>query len=196
MKRILVMAVLWPLLVPQIGAQVASPETSSLKMAKLEVEIVNPKHLNLPNDTVKVLMSTACQVVAEDSHLKDECDAPYSLKLVLGAQEERYGIDPQGRAIVYLSRWDDSRFAYTVVQLAMQRAHPGRLQRLVAETLHRSSRVAPISANDLRGANIRGQSRSGVDTGRCNPAVTSAACSDLSLRYFQQMGQLPPVQKR
>jgi len=196
MKRVFITILLGaPLLVPQIGAQVAVSEPSSLKSAKLDVEIVNPKHLNVPNDTVKVLMSTACQVVAEDSHLRNECDAPYSLKLVLGEQEERYGIDQHGKAIIYLSRWDDLKFAYTAISVAIQRAHPGRLQRLVAETLRRSSRITPVTANDLRAAKIRGQSRSGVDTDRCNPAVHDATCSPLSRRYLELMRQ-PPVLKR
>ena len=40
--------------------------TSSLSVAQLSVE--NPKHLDYPEAKAKVLLSTACRVVAEEFH--------------------------------------------------------------------------------------------------------------------------------
>ena len=59
----------------------------------VQLTIANPKHLDVPRERAKVLLIETCRVVAKEFHARNSSDVEYSLTLVIGEQDEGYGID-------------------------------------------------------------------------------------------------------
>jgi len=93
---------------------------------------------------------TTCRLVAEDFHRKPE-DVDLKMTLVLGERDERYAIDESGRMTLYLESWSEPKFVDGVITGAIQRLTPLRTRKqMLVEILHRTDKVAPVSADRLR----------------------------------------------
>jgi hypothetical protein len=110
-----------------------------------QVTVVNPKHLEFPNDKVNIIFRTACKVVAEEFHERTkQCEFP--LTLVLGAPDDGYTED-EGHPLytIHLDRWNEVIFTMAAVGVAIQHMVPQqRREKMAREVLRRSEQVAPV----------------------------------------------------
>jgi hypothetical protein len=58
-----------------------------------QVTIKNPKHLEVPEDRVRVLYSTACRTVAEEFNIRDSSKLESPFTLVLGEPYQHFQVD-------------------------------------------------------------------------------------------------------
>jgi len=117
-----------------------------------QITIVNPKQLEVSPEKGNVVLSTACRVVAEEFRVSDPSVLRFSLVLVLGEREEHYTVDEKKLEYkLYMKEWDETKFATLALRLCVQQL-PTREQeaRLLKEILHRSDRISPVTANQLR----------------------------------------------
>jgi hypothetical protein len=161
---------------------------SSLSMAQLTVE--NPKHLDFPEAKAKVLLSTACRVVAEEFHAHNPSEVEYPLTLVLGVKDEHWTEDEEAHAyILYLDDWNETKFAVAAMKLALQRLiTQDRRKRLVREILWRSEQTAPVAASKLHGtrsADPRSLGNNQDDD--CFAAIHKSAVRDMACGIPTQM---------
>jgi len=145
----------------------------------VQLTIANPKHLDVPRERAKVLLIETCRVVAKEFHARNSSDVEYSLTLVIGEQDEGYGIDKVGNIILYLQQWNERKFVVWATRLAIQSlANPDREDRLAKEILRRADRILPVSKNALLGhdGSPRPASPTGLETD-CISAVRDEPCS-------------------
>jgi len=117
-----------------------------------ELTIVNPKHREVPEERVKVLLITACRVVAEEFR-RDASETAFKLTLVLGEKEEHYTISPRGDLTLYLNQWDADKFVDGAITGAVQRlTAPHTRKRMLSDILRRSNAMAPINVKDFQGS--------------------------------------------
>ena len=135
---IAVLYVLFPLLSSSIHAQLS---------------VINPKHLEMPAERANVILSTACSVVAEEFHQRDNSSLRFQTVLVLGDSPEHYQVDEQkGIYTLYLRQWDERKFATLAMRFCVQRlATSVREDHLVQEILRRANQIGPVSVEALRG---------------------------------------------
>lgn len=117
-----------------------------------QLTIVNPKQLEVPEEKGKVLLSTACRVVAEEFHVSDPSALRFSLVLVLGEKEEHYTVDEKRLEYkLYMKEWDETKFAGLAMRLCVQQFPTHQQEaRLLKEILRRSEEISPVPANKLR----------------------------------------------
>jgi len=77
----------------------------------------------MPGERARVLLLTACRVVAEEFHQRPE-DIDLKVTLLLGESNEHVAIDDSGRMILYLERWDETKFVDGVITGAIQKLTP------------------------------------------------------------------------
>lgn len=136
--------------------------------------IVNSRDSHVPSDRARVLMLTTCHMVAEQFHRKME-DIDLKITLILGEPTERFAISENGRMTLYLQRWDESRFVNGVISGAIERLMPLRTrQQMFTEIVHRTDKITPIAANQLR--NKPGSSQPDLSP-RCMSAMSQSPCS-------------------
>jgi hypothetical protein len=131
-----------------------------------QVTILNPQHLEVPEQRVEVLLHATCQVVAQEFHRgREEIDFP--LVLVLGDPNERYTSDEEHRLYtIYLYRWNEVQFAVSAMRLAVQRmVTQSRRDRIVTKILKRSNSISTVSIYELRSRQIRVSHHSDTRTG-------------------------------
>ena len=139
--------------------------------------IVNSHQVDVPGERARILLLTTCRVVAEDFHRKPE-EVDLKMTLVLGEREERYAIDETGRMTLYLESWNESKFVDGVITGAMQRLTPLRARKqMLVEILHRTDKVAPVSANRLRMPGGNPPSPRTTMTPDCISATNDSPCS-------------------
>ena len=91
-----------------------------------QLTIVNPKQLEVPEEKGSVLLSTACQLVAQEFRVSDPSGLRFSL-------------------------WDETKFAALAIRLCVQRLPTHEQEaRLLKEILRRSDKISPVPANELR----------------------------------------------
>src|ERR1700751_1161170 len=151
--------------------------TKTLSPAQLT--IINPKHLDVPEDRARVLLIEASRVVADEFHVRNPSDLEYPLLLVLGEKDEGYGTDNEGKVTLYLQVWNESKFLDAATRLAIQNlANHKRLQRLAKEVLLRSDRIGPVAHRTLVGRDGFLRPGHASDTrGDCISAVRDRPCS-------------------
>ena len=145
----------------------------------VQLTIANPKHLDVAQERAKVLLIETCRVVAKEFHVRNSSDVEYSLTLVIGEQDEGYGIDKEGNITLYLQQWSERKFVVWATRLAIQSlANHDREDRLAKEILRRADRTLPVSKNALLGhdGSPRPASPTGVETD-CISAVRDEPCS-------------------
>ena len=138
--------------------------------------IVNSHETDIPRERARVLLLTACRVVAEQFHRKPE-DVELRVTLVLGDPHERLGVDDSGVMTLYLERWNETRFVNGVITGAIKRLTTvGVRKEMYAEILRRTDRAAPISTNQLRPFNRNEPlPRKGI-TRDCLAAMNASPC--------------------
>jgi hypothetical protein len=121
-------------------------------LSPAQLTVINPKHLDLPEDRARVLLIEASRVVANEFHVRNSSDVGYPLVLVLGEKDEGYGTDSEGKVTLYLQVWRESKFVDAATRLAIQSlADRNRVHRLAKEVLERSDRIGPVSRRTLLG---------------------------------------------
>jgi hypothetical protein len=74
-----------------------------------QLTILNPNRLDVPEEKANVLLSSACQVVAQEFHVTDISALRFSVVLVLGEKEELYTIDEKRLEYkLYMKQWDEA----------------------------------------------------------------------------------------
>ena len=118
--------------------------------ALAQIAVRNPNHLPLPDNKPQAMFRAACQVVAEEFHVRDPAKLDFPLVLVLG-EPFRYTADDENQVYtVYLDRWDDTLFTSSVVMLASHRVVTReRYRKMVVEVLRRAHGFSPVQAADL-----------------------------------------------
>lgn len=140
--------------------------------------IENPRHVDIPEAQARVLYQMSFQAVAKELRPGQKTNAEFPLRLVIGQEEERFGLDARtGVATLFLREWDAVKFTTAAVRFAIQRSvRPEREEAMISEILHHSQAVAPVSTAQLRGS---------------NPASSSvaSACNWLCQRHLRCRGQ-------
>ena len=112
--------------------------------------IVNSRQIDMPGERARVLVLTACRVVAEEFHQKPE-DVELNVTLLLGESNEHLAIDDTGRMTLYLERWDETKFVDGVITGAIQKLTPlTRRKQMFTEIHRRTDKIAPIPVSQLR----------------------------------------------
>jgi len=122
------------------------------RFCQAQVTIRNPQSLPVPEAKAEALLHLGCQAVAEEFHVKNTKQLAFPLTLVLGGDEEHYSAnEDKGEYTVYLKRWDEAKFASSVLRLAIWRMMPRRRRnQLVEEMLERATRTTPVDTGTLR----------------------------------------------
>ena len=117
-----------------------------------QLVIENPKHLSVPEERARVLLSTSQRVVEERFHLRPSRASKFQLRLVLGQENERYIEDDQtGIPTIYVVEWNEGKFALSALRLAVWRVLDKNDEiHIVREIVRRAERIAPISVNTLQ----------------------------------------------
>ena len=165
-------------------AQASTPQGAS-SPAAARLTIVNPHHLEVPEDRVRVLLLTTCRVVAEEFHRhSDEVDL--RVTLVLGDPDERSMVDQQGNLTLYMDHWNQGKFVDGVITGAVQNLTTLKARnKMFADILRRSDEIAPVSVNRLRGNASNRPSPGLTLPPDCISALSDAPCS--------WSNQMPPL---
>ena len=151
----------------------------SSREGRAELTIVNPNHIDIPDQRARALLLTTCRSVADEFHQKPE-HVEITMTLVLGDRDERYSIDKKGRLTMYLVRWDVGKFVNGVITSAMQWMASLKVRnQMLTEILRRTDLIVPVSAHQLR----RPAENSPLQTGSyptCISAVAATPCSALN----------------
>jgi hypothetical protein len=154
-------------------------------LSEAQLSVMNPKQLEVPQERANVLLSTACQVVAQEFKVSDPSALRFSLVLVLEEKEEHYTVDEKKLEYkLFMKEWDETKFAALVMRLCVQRLPTHEQEtRLLKEILRRSDKISPVNANKLRrdaAVRLPPPPRSaGAD---CTSAVREQPCQNPNLR--------------
>jgi len=171
-RKLLAIALFASLLIPSaVGQNSAHSGRPDL------LTIVNSRETDFPIERARVLLVTACRVVAEEFHKRPE-DLDLRMKLILGEPHERVFVDDSGAMTLYLEHWNETKFVDGIITGAMQLLMPLDTRKHVfTEILRRTDKIAPVAANQLRvpSTNTPLPRRSLVPD--CISAVYSGPCS-------------------
>lgn len=118
-----------------------------------QVTIQNPKKLPVPETRVNLIYDVVRQLVFEE--VKPAGGKPVSLKLTLSLAvrpEFGYLTSEENRAAeVFLKEWDEARFSYAVMALALQQTLPAkRRSEILQEAQRRVNLLAPVDVSQLK----------------------------------------------
>jgi hypothetical protein len=112
--------------------------------------VVDSRQTDIPMERARILLLTTCRVVAEEFHKRPE-DIELRITLILGDPHERVAVDDNGGMTVYLEHWNETKFVDGVITGAIQQLMPLRARnQMFTEILHRTDKIAPVAANQLR----------------------------------------------
>jgi len=125
---------------------------SPFALSQLTIE--NPKQQDVPEAQARILLQISFQAVAKELHLAQKTNVEFPLRLVMGQEDERFGLDEKtGVPTLFLRHWDPVKFTTAAVTFAIQKSvRPERQQQMILEIVRRSKGIAPISAAQLRGS--------------------------------------------
>ena len=125
---------------------------SPLALSQLTIE--NPRQQDLPEAQARILLQMSFQAVAKELRLAQKASVEFPLRLVIGQEEERFGLDEKtGVPTLFLRHWDPVKFTTAAVKFAIQKSvRPERQEQMILEIVRRSKGIAPISAAQLRGS--------------------------------------------
>ena len=158
---------------------------TSAAFAQLIIE--NPKHLTVPEDQARTLLRISCQAVAKELHLPDKRKIEFGFRLVLGANEEHFGLDEKtGTPTLSLSEWNPEKFTTAAVRFAVERSiDTHREEQVILQVLRRSAQISPISAAQLNGFVAYPKTTPVQDRNDCLDGISNAGVRDV------QCGALP-----
>ena len=121
--------------------------------AVAQVTIQNPKKLKVPDARVAVIYDVVRELVFEE--VKPAGGKPVNMKLTLSlAVRPEFGYltnEEKGTAEIFMTEWDEPRFAYVVMALALQQALPAnRRSELLREARRRVDLLAPVDISQLK----------------------------------------------
>jgi hypothetical protein len=119
-----------------------------------QLTIENPKQQEVPEAQARILLQMSIQAVARELRPAQNKNAEFALRLVIGQQDERLGLDEKtGVPTLFLRQWDPVKFTTAAVKFAIQTSvRPERQEQMILEIVRRSKGIAPISAAQLRGS--------------------------------------------
>src|SRR5215469_8988131 len=125
---------------------------SPFALSQLTIE--NPKQQDVPEAQARILLQISFQAVAKELHLSQKTNVEFPLRLVMGQEDERFGLDEKtGVPTLFLRHWDPVKFTTAAVKFAIQKSvQPERQEQMILEIVRRSKNVTPISAAQLRGS--------------------------------------------
>jgi hypothetical protein len=121
--------------------------------AVAQITIQNPKKLKVPDARVAVIYDVVRELVFEE--VKPAGGKPVNMKLTLSlAVRPEFGYltnEEKGTAEVFMTEWDEPRFAYVVMALALQQALPAnRRSELLREARRRVDLLSPVDVSQLK----------------------------------------------
>jgi hypothetical protein len=152
---------------------------NSLAFAQLAID--NPKNLDVPEQKARVLLRLACRAVAAELHLHEASKPEFDLRLVLGEQDERYGLDGQtGVPTLYLQQWNETKFASAAIRFAIQKSiDQKREEVMISEMLRRAEQIASIPAKQLHGTAAPRRSNFVPERQECLSGIRDASQRDI-----------------
>jgi hypothetical protein len=145
LQKLLLLSLFASLLIP-----IAKGQTVTQSGRPDMLTVVNSRQTDIPIERARVLLLTACRVVAEEFHKRPE-DLDLRMKLILGEPHERVSVDDSGGMTLYLERWNETKFVDGIITGAMQLLMPLDTRKHVfTEILRRTDKIAPVTANQLR----------------------------------------------
>jgi hypothetical protein len=134
------------------GAVVICALASHCAFSQLTIE--NPRQQDVPEAQARILLKMSVQAIAKELRPAEKTDAVFPLRLVIGQEDERFGLDEKtGVPTLFLRQWDPVKFTTAAVKFAIQKSlRPERQEQIVLEIMRRSKGIAPVSAAQLRGS--------------------------------------------
>jgi len=125
---------------------------SSCAFSQLKIE--NPNQQDVPEAQARILLQMSFQAVAKELRPAQKTNVEFPLRLVIGQEDERFGLDEKtGVPTLFLRHWDPVKFTTAAVKFAIEKSvRPERQEQMILEIVHRSKGIAPISAAQLRGS--------------------------------------------
>jgi hypothetical protein len=122
---------------------------SSSLPAQLKIE--NPKRLDVPEHLAQALFLTTSRMMEAEFHSPGSAENQLRMRLVLGETPERLiEDDPFGNGTIYLERWNENKFAFAAMRLAiLHLLGAKRQEHILQEIVGRSHKIAPVSAAQL-----------------------------------------------
>ena len=119
-----------------------------------QLTIENPKQQDVPEAQARILLQMSFQAVAKELRPAQKTNVEFPLRLVIGQEDERFGLDEKtGVPMLFLRHWDPVKFTTAAVKFAIQKSvRPERQEQMILEIVRRSKGIAPISAAQLRGS--------------------------------------------
>lgn len=119
-----------------------------------QLTIENPRQLDVPEPQARILLQMSVEAVAKELRPAQKSNAVFPLRLVIGQQDERFGVDEKtGVPTLFLRQWDPVKFTTAAVKFAIQKSvRPERQEQIILEVMRRSKGIAPVSAAQLRGS--------------------------------------------
>ena len=119
-----------------------------------QLTIENPKQQDVPEAQARILLQMSIQSVARELRPAQKTNTEFPLRLVIGQEDERFGLDEKsGVPTLFLRQWDPVKFTTAAVKFAIQKSvRPERQEQMILEIVRRSKGVAPVSAMQLRGS--------------------------------------------
>ena len=123
-----------------------------LSFSQLTIE--NPKQRDVPEAQARILLQMSLQAVAKELRPAQKTNVEFPMRLVVGQEDERFGLDEKtGVPTLFLRQWDPVKFTTAAVKFAIQKSVlPERQEQMILEIVRRSKAVAPVSAAQLRGS--------------------------------------------
>ncbi len=117
-----------------------------------QLTIENPKHLEVPEHLAQALFLTASRITETEFHSPASRENRPRIRLVLGQSPERLTEDDSfGNGTIYLERWNETKFAFAAMRLAVLRiVGPKRQERMLKEIVRRAHDIAPVPVAALR----------------------------------------------
>src|SRR5437588_10411248 len=134
---------LWALSLMVCFCGLGSTYGQELTMPKeAQVVIINPQHIAVPDQKVRILHKLVQEVVGHQFHLRGhQPDRP--LELILGEEWERLKLAGIGETdSIYLKTWDETKFVVSDIQLTVQHmVVSDQWERMAAEISRRATEI-------------------------------------------------------
>jgi len=171
-RKLLVLALFASLVIP-----IANGQTNTRAARPDLLTVVNPRQTDIPIERARILLLTTCRVVAEQFHKRPE-DVDLRMTLILGDPGERVAVDDSGGMTLYLERWNETKFVDGVITGAIQQLMPLHTRnQMFTEILHRTDKITPVAANQLRMPSTNSSlPRRGL-VPDCMTAISNSPCS-------------------
>lgn len=161
-----------------VAGMAALAMTATLAFSQLTIE--SPRQSDVPEEQARILLQMSIQAVAKELRPAQKTNVEFPMRLVIGQEEERFGLDEKtGVPTLFLRQWNPVKFTTAAVKFAIQKSiRPERQEQITLEIVRRSKAVAPVSAAQLHGSS--GTALPAVPPENdCNKAISDAALREV-----------------